>query len=55
MASMLRNITITARGGHSLKDVDWVGKNDPYLILELEGQRVETSVDRNGAENPVGH
>lgn len=39
--------------GHGLKDVELMGANDPYVVLELHGQRVQTDVDRSGGENPA--
>lgn len=37
----------------ALKDVESMGKQDPYCILEMAGQKFKTSTKTDGGKNPV--
>lgn len=46
-------LTVTVEYAKDLKDVQWVGKQDPYVKLHLAGQTFQTKTCNDGGSNPV--
>lgn len=45
-------ITISQISGNLLKDKDFLGKQDPYCIIEFGGQKFQTQVISGGGKTP---
>ncbi|XP_024533166.1 X-linked retinitis pigmentosa GTPase regulator-interacting protein 1 [Selaginella moellendorffii] len=44
---------INVLGGRKLKDTEWFGTQDPYVILQYGSQKFTTKTCKDGGENPV--
>ena len=52
--AMLQSLHVEVSEGKDLKDKDLFGKSDPYVVLQVGGEKHQTTV-KKGTLNPVWH
>jgi Ca2+-dependent lipid-binding protein len=52
MHSNKGRLIISPREALLIKDVSWIGKMDPYVIIEIGNLKFVTQVDKNGGKTP---